>query len=125
MLKGLIPRALDVFDIAGREIEFYCGAEMYDLFCRIGALSRRRESLMTHGWTMMAARVNDLEQPHRLEKVKLVTFGEEPVFNRRRFSPAKIVYSSAASPAIGSHVFQIPSRCLLLITNCVNELIEA
>ena len=74
---------------------------------------------------MLAARVNDLEEPDCLEKVKLVTFGEEPVFDRRRFPPAEIVYSSAASPAIGSHVFQIPSRCLLLITNCVNELIEA
>src|SRR6185369_2052302 len=121
----MVLRALDVCDIAGRKIQFYCGAEMYDLVCRIGALSRRREALMTYTWTMLAARVNNLEEPHCLEKVKLVTFGEEPVFDRRRFPPAKIIYSRTASPAIGSHVFQIPSRCLLLITNCVNELIEA
>ena len=121
----LVLRTLDVFDVARRKIQFYCGAEVYDLLCRIGALSRGRQPLTTHRWTMLAGRVNDLEEPDGLEKVKLVTFGEEPVFDRRRFSPAEIVYSSAASPAIGSHVFQIPSRCLLLITNCVNELIEA
>ena len=87
-------------------------------------LTRRRETLTTYGWTILT-RVDDLEESHCLEKVKLVTFGEEPVFDRRRFPPAKIIYSRTDSPAIGSHVFQIPSRCLLLITNCVNELIEA
>ena len=84
--------------------------EMDDLLRWIRAFSRRAE-------VFAVRRVNDLEQANGLEKIKAVSFGEQSVFDRRGFSPTVVVYSRAVSPAIGSHRFQIPSRCLLLITN--------
>lgn len=91
---------------------------MHDLLRWIRAFSRRAEPFTV-------CRVNDLEQANGLEKIKAVSFGEKPVLNCRGFSPTVVIHSKTVSPAIGSHVFQIPSRCLLLITNWVNELIDA
>src|SRR5689334_7647293 len=111
-------RACDLSNIAGRKIQFHFGSEVNDLLGWIRALTRRDK-----GFTIL--RVNDLEQANGLEKVKAVPFGEEPVFDRRLLSPTVVVHSRTVSPAIGSHCFQIPSRCLLLTTSCVNELIAA
>src|SRR5690349_5256273 len=118
LTRGNVSSAFNLGDVARRKIEFYFGAEVNDLLRRIRSLSGRHEA-----FTLL--RVNDLEQANGLEKVEAMSFGEEPVFDRRLLSPTVIVYSRTVSPAIGSHCFQIPSRCLLLITSCVNELIAA
>ena len=111
-------RACNLCDVAGRKIQFHFGAKVNDLLRRIRALSRWDQA-----FTIL--RVNDLEEANGLEKIKAVSFREEPVFDGRLFSPTVVGYSRIVSPAIGSHCFQIPSRCLLFTTSCVNELIAA
>src|SRR6185369_14157850 len=109
--RNVFP-AFDLSDVTRREIEFDDGSKVNDLLRWIRALSWWKESFPTHSF--ITEGVNDLEQANGLEKVKPVSFGEEPVFNRRLFSPTVVVYSRTVWPAIGSHCFQIPSRCLLL-----------
>ena len=91
---------------------------MDDLLRRVRTLSRRDQAFAIQ-------RVNNLEQPNGLKKIKPVSFGEEPIFDRRLFSPTVVVYSRTVSPAIGCHFFQIPSRCLLFTISWVNELTAA
>ena len=78
---GEVLLAFDLRDVAGREIEFDDGTEVDDLLRRIRALSGWDQSFTTRSFTTRG--VNDLEQANGLKKVKPVSFGEEPIFDRR------------------------------------------
>src|SRR5215211_2403107 len=67
--RGNVFPARDLSDVAGRKIQFDFRSEVNDFLRGIRALSR---------WDQAISSVNDLKQTNGLEKVKAVSFGEEP-----------------------------------------------